>query len=105
VRETQTEVLENEVPAGAAPRLTLYTCTLPLSTNRFVVVANLISRRSVTSNALNRAAIVPEITSGPLHLLKDKALRARLKPQRKRRAASIRKSRRRSRYRGVNLRR
>jgi sortase A len=33
VSENQTDVLENHVPAGAPPRLTLYTCTLPVSPN------------------------------------------------------------------------
>lgn len=38
-----TEIL-NSPPSGAAPRLTLYTCTLPKSQQRLVVVANLITR-------------------------------------------------------------
>lgn len=75
--ESQTTVLENSVPPGAAPRLTLYTCTLPVSANRFVVVANLVARGPAVPGAIDRPVIVPEITSGPLHLLKDKALHAR----------------------------
>lgn len=77
VPETRTEILESSIPLDAAPRLTLYTCTLPISTKRFVVVANLVSRTPVPSKNINRVAVVPEIISGPLHLLKDKALRAR----------------------------
>lgn len=44
VRETDTWVLHSP-PAGAAPRLTLYTCALPHSSKRIVVVASLSATR------------------------------------------------------------
>lgn len=77
VPDSRTEVLDSQIPPGAPPRLTLYTCTLPVSAHRFVVVANLVSRGTVSPAAFGRPAGVREITSGPLPLLKDKALHAR----------------------------
>lgn len=81
VAESQTGILEHN-PNDASAHLTLYTCTLPVSGNRYVVVAKLVPPGIVASpiaipGAFNRPALVPEITSGPLHLLKDKALYAR----------------------------
>lgn len=77
VAEAQTDVLENHLPQGAPPRLTLYTCTLPVSAQRFVVTADLVSRNTTTPRAYDRPANVREITSGPLKLLKDPALKRR----------------------------
>lgn len=41
LKETDTWILRNP-PPGAAPRLTLYTCTIPHSSKRIVVLANLV---------------------------------------------------------------
>jgi LPXTG-site transpeptidase (sortase) family protein len=79
VTGSDTGVLERSPNPLAAPRLTLYTCTLPKSDNRFIVVANLIERQPATSLPLDRKAVFPLVTSGPLHLLKDPALRRQLK--------------------------
>ncbi len=76
---SQTRVLERSPNPNAAPRLTLYTCTLPKSANRFIVVANLIKRRPTSRLPFNRQSIFPTITSGPLYLLKDPELRRRMK--------------------------
>lgn len=77
VAESQTEILETDLPDGAAPRLTLYTCTLPVSPKRLVVSADLVSRSAATPQSYYRPASVREITSGPLKLLKDPTLKRR----------------------------
>lgn len=77
VPDNQTDLLENHTPPGSPARLTLYTCTLPVTPRRFVVVANQIARGVAAPGAFGRPAIVPEITSGPLRLLKDKVLHER----------------------------
>jgi LPXTG-site transpeptidase (sortase) family protein len=41
VHETDTWILAHPPNRNAAPRLTLYTCTLPASANRIVVTASL----------------------------------------------------------------
>jgi LPXTG-site transpeptidase (sortase) family protein len=46
VHETQTAILRHPRRTEAAPRLTLYTCTLPKTEKRLVVVANLVRKRS-----------------------------------------------------------
>ena len=88
VPESQTDLLDNYTPQGAPARLTLYTCTLPVSPRRLVVVAHQISRGSASSGAFGRPAVVPEITSGPLLLLKDKTLHKRYKSRLRGKGAS-----------------
>jgi sortase A len=77
VVETRTDLLENPSQKDAASQLTLYTCTLPVSKNRFVVTAKLLARRPASPPEMQRPAVVPEIVSGPLFLIKDPVLRAR----------------------------
>lgn len=77
VPETRIDLLENPPRKDATIRLTLYTCTLPVSKNRFVVTAQLLARRSASPSEMQHPAVVPEIVSGPLFLLKDPVLRAR----------------------------
>lgn len=77
VPETRLDLLENPPQKDAASRLTLYTCTLPVSKNRFVVTAKLLARRPASPPEMQRPAVVPEIVSGPMSLLKDPVLRAR----------------------------
>ena len=79
VPETETSLLERPTNSLAAPQLTLYTCTLPKSTDRFIVVASLLERQPASALPLDRKAIFPTVTSGPLHLLKDPELRKSLK--------------------------
>ncbi len=77
VPETRIDLLENPPQKDATSRLTLYTCTLPVSTNRFVVTAKLLARRPASPPEMQRPTVVPEIVSGPLFLIKDPVLRAR----------------------------
>ncbi len=77
VAESQTEILENDLSVSAAPRLTLYTCTLPVSPKRLVVSADLVSSGAPLPKSYYRPASVREITSGPLKLLKDPTLKRR----------------------------
>ncbi|MBW3636843.1 MAG: sortase [Armatimonadetes bacterium] len=77
VPETRLDLLENPPQKEAASRLMLYTCTLPVSINRFVVTAKLLARRPASPPEMQRPAVVPEIVSGPISLIKDPVLRAR----------------------------
>ncbi len=77
IHESQTDLLDNRAVPGAPPRLTLYTCTLPVSPRRLVVIADLVARGVPSPGDFRRPAAVREITSGPLRLLKDKVLHER----------------------------
>ena len=55
VAETETSILRAPRALRSAPRLTLYTCTLPRGSNRIIVVANLIEDKKIKAKASNKA--------------------------------------------------